>query len=326
MRPMLASKGTHVPDGTQWLHEVKWDGVRVLVRVSKGRVQLWSRNENDVTVAYPELQGLAELGHDVLLDGEIVAFAEGVPRFSAIADRMHVRNARRAEQLAGVNPVTLIVFDVLEVDGEDLMGRPLEARRARLESLGVQGTSWQVPATYDDGAMLQKATEQQGLEGIVSKKRSSLYFPGRRSPDWLKFPHRPTLSYVVGGWRLETDSESRLGALLVGEPTKDGLSYRGRVGSGIAGKRGQALIEVLAPLSTDRSPFCDEVPRVDARGTTWVRPQVVVEIAALGLTPGHRLRQPSYLGVRGDLDPASLVESVEPVETEVPTRTEVPDA
>jgi bifunctional non-homologous end joining protein LigD len=306
MRPMLATKGTHVPVGAEWLHEVKWDGIRVLAQVHEGRVRLWSRNENDVTVAYPELQGLAEVGHDALLDGEIVALADGVPRFSAIADRMHVRNARRVEQLAAVNPVTLIVFDLLELDGEDLTGRPLEERRARLETLGVEGTGWQVPATYDDGRMLLAATEQQGLEGIVSKKRGSLYVPGRRSADWLKFPHRPTLSYVVGGWRLETDSESRLGALLVGEPTGDGLSYRGRVGSGIAGKRGQALVEVLAPLAADRSPFCDEVPRIDAKGTTWVRPQVVVEIASLGLTPGMRLRQPSYLGVRDDLGPADL--------------------
>jgi bifunctional non-homologous end joining protein LigD len=306
MRPMFATKGTVVPRGGEWLHEVKWDGIRVLVRVESGAVRMWSRNENDVTVAYPELQGLAGLGPDLLLDGEIVALADGVPKFSAIADRMHVRNARRAEQLATVNPVTLIAFDLLAHDGEDLMGRPLTERRARLDALGVAGPHWQVPATYDDGDMLFTATEQQDLEGIVSKKRSSLYFPGRRSTDWLKFPHRPTLSYVVGGWRLETDSESRLGAVLVGQPTPKGLSYRGRVGSGIAGKVGQKLIEFLAPLTSDRSPFCDEVPRVDAKGTTWVRPEVVVEIASLGMTPGKRLRQPSYLGVREDLSPDDL--------------------
>jgi bifunctional non-homologous end joining protein LigD len=170
----------------------------------------------------------------------------------------------------------------------------------------VQGPSWQVPATYDDGEMLLEATKQQGLEGVVSKRRGSVYVPGRRSADWLKFPHRPTHSYVVGGWRLETDSGSRLGAVLVGQPTSSGLSYRGRVGSGIAGKVGQLLVGVLAPLTADRSPFCDEVPRVDALGTTWVRPQVVVEVASLGMTPGMRLRQPSYLGLREDLAPEDL--------------------
>jgi bifunctional non-homologous end joining protein LigD len=307
MRPMLATKGVGVPpSGEEWLHEVKWDGVRVIVEVHRSGVRLWSRNENDVSVAYPELQGLTGVGHDALLDGEVVALADGVPRFSAIADRMHVRNARRAEQLASANPVTLIAFDLLQVDGRDLTPLSLTERRARLEGLDVQGPSWQVPATYDDGAMLYAATEQQHLEGVVSKKRGSIYVPGRRSADWLKFPHRPTSTYVVGGWRLETDSESRLGAVLVGQPTGQGLSYRGRVGSGIAGKVGQRLVDVLAPLTTQTSPFCDEVPRVDAKGTTWVRPEVVVEIASLGMTPGLRLRQPAYLGVRHDLDPADL--------------------
>jgi bifunctional non-homologous end joining protein LigD len=303
---MLATKGTHVPTGPGWVHEVKWDGVRVLAQVRDGRLTLRSRNENDVTVAYPELHGLADLGHDVLLDGEIVALADGIPRFSAIADRMHVRNARRAEELSRVNPVTLLVFDVLELDGEDLTGRPLAERRTVLEGLGLEGRSWQVPATYDDGPMLLDATEQQGLEGIVSKKLSSHYLPGRRTESWLKFPHRPTLSYVVGGWRLETDSETRIGAVLVGQPTSKGLSYRGRVGSGIAGRTGQRLLEVLGPLAAEESPFCDEVPKVDAKGTTWVRPELVVEIASLGLTPGMKLRQPSYLGTRSDLTPADL--------------------
>jgi bifunctional non-homologous end joining protein LigD len=306
MRPMLATKGTHVPGGPEWVHEVKWDGVRVLAEVRDGRLRLHSRNENEITIAYPELRGLADVGHDVLLDGEIVAMADGVPRFSAIADRMHVRNVRRAEELSELNPVTLLVFDILALDGEDLTGRPLSERRAFLEKLELTGRSWQVPATYGDGAMLLEATEQQGLEGIVSKKLSSRYFPGRRTENWLKFPHRPTLSYVVGGWRLETDSETRIGAVLVGQPTSNGLSYRGRVGSGIAGRTGQRLLEVLGPLSTSASPFCDEVPKVDAKGTTWVRPELIVEIASLGLTPGKRLRQPSYLGTREDLTTADL--------------------
>lgn len=311
MRPMLASRGTAVPTGPGWVHEVKWDGVRVLVEVRDGRLRLTSRNENDVTVAYPELHGLAGLGRDVLLDGEVVAFDDGVPRFSAIADRMHVRNARRAEQLSHSNPVTLILFDLLRLDGDDLTGRPLAERRQALVSLGLDDTRWQVPAVYDDGPMLLEATRQQELEGIVSKKVDSRYVFGRRTTEWLKFAHRNTGSYVVGGWRLETDSASRLGALLVGEPTPQGLSYRGRIGSGLAGKQGQRLLELLEPLATDRSPFCDEVPKVDAKGTTWLRPELVVEIACLGVTPGGRLRQPSYQGVRTDLSAADLLTEAE---------------
>jgi bifunctional non-homologous end joining protein LigD len=309
MRPMLASKSTTVPAGAGWVHEVKWDGMRVLAEVRDGALTLWSRNENAVTVSFPELHDVGVLAaHDVLLDGEIVAMADGVPRFGALADRMHVSNAARARQLARSNPVTLIVFDVLRLDGRDLTGESWSVRREALESLEIGSAHWQVPPVYDDGEMLFDATKAQGLEGILSKRRSSTYQPGRRSKDWLKFPHRPTLSYVVGGWRHETDSDSRLGAVLVGAPGPDGLSYRGRVGSGITGKAAQRLLELLDPLRTDSSPFCDEVPRVDALGTVWVRPEVVVEVAALGVTQGGRLRQPSYQGVRFDLSPSDVGE------------------
>lgn len=306
MRPMLASRGTTVPSGPGWIHEVKWDGMRVLAEVAGGRLRLWSRNENDVTVSFPELAGLADVGHEVLLDGEVVALADGVPTFAALADRMHVTSARRAQVLAERNPVTLLVFDVLRIDREDLTGRPLSVRRTALESLHLTGPHWQVPATYDDGESLLAATEQQGLEGVVSKKVTSPYLPGRRSPDWLKFPNRPTESYVVGGWRYEADSGHRLGALLVGSPDKGGLRYRGRVGSGIAGRRGQQLRGLLDPLRTEASPFVDAVPRVDAAGTVWVRPELVVEVASLGTTAAGRLRQPSYQGVRSDLSPTDL--------------------
>jgi bifunctional non-homologous end joining protein LigD len=303
---MLASRGTSVPTGPEWVHEVKWDGMRVLVEVTAGRLRIWSRNENDVTVSFPELHDLAGIGHDVLLDGEVVAMANGVPTFGALADRMHVGNAARARRLAETNPVTLLAFDLLELDGRDLTGEPLSVRRTALESLSLAGPRWQVPATYDDGQTLLRATTEQGLEGVVSKKRGSRYHYGRRTKDWLKFPNRPTGSYVVGGWRYETDSTSRVGALLVGEPSPEGLRYRGRVGSGIAGAKARRLADLLQPLETDTSPFGDPVPRVDAAGTVWVRPELVVEVQSLGLTGAGRLRQPSYQGVRTDLAPADL--------------------
>jgi bifunctional non-homologous end joining protein LigD len=318
MRPMFATRGTTVPTGPEWLHEVKWDGMRVLVALEDGRLRITSRNENDVTVSFPELAALAApnaLGrHDILLDGEIVAFTDGRPVFGALADRMHVRNPQKAEAAAARNPVTLMVFDLLALDGLDVTTLPLRERRAALESLGLSAPHLQVPPTYDDGAALFEATRQRGLEGIVSKRRSSTYSFGRRSEDWVKLPHRPTLSYVVGGWRVETGSASRLGALLVGEPVPDGLRYRGRVGSGVTGRAALQLRELLAPLVRPGPPFTTEVPREDATGTTWVEPTVVVELASLGFTPQGRLRQPSYLGVRADLTVADLLPPAETVD------------
>jgi bifunctional non-homologous end joining protein LigD len=300
---MLATRGTHVPTGDDWTHEVKWDGMRVLVD-TRDRVRLTSRNENDVSVSFPELQALPT--EDVLLDGEVVAFGDGIPTFGALADRMHVSNPRRAAALATTNPVTLLVFDVLRYGDRDLSRLPLSERREILLGLDLNDDRWQTPPAYDDGRMLFDATRQQGLEGIVSKKLDSRYEFGARTRNWLKFAHRRRNSYVVGGWRPETGSETRLGALLVGEPTEDGLVYRGRVGSGIAGKVGPILQAALAPHARGSSPFVDEVPKLDALGTHWVDPVVVVDVEALGLTPQQRLRQPSYRGVRTDLGPEDL--------------------
>ncbi len=309
MRPMLATRGTTVPTGEAWRHEVKWDGMRVVVHARGGQVRVTSRNENDVTVSFPELRGLTSgtaLGAtDAVLDGEVVALSDGIPVFGALADRIHVGNARRAEQAMRSNPVTLMAFDLLSLDGHDVRELTWEQRRDALEQVLPAGASWQVPPTYDDGELLLEVTKQQGLEGVVSKRRTSPYRSGVRSADWLKFPHRDSVSVVVGGWRPETES-ARLGSLLVGEPTEDGLVYRGRVGSGLAGKAGERVAALLSGLKVSECPFCSEVPAVDARGATWVRPELVVEVASLGLTPQRRLRQPAYLSVRGDLEPGDL--------------------
>ena len=308
MRPMLASQGTRVPTGPDWVHEVKWDGMRVLADVHEGQLRLASRTEKDVTATFPELAGLALETEDALLDGEIVALEGGLPSFGALAERMHVQDRRKAAALAVARPVTFMVFDLLRLYGVDLTSRALKDRRATLERIGLEGAHWQVPPVYEDGEALQSATLEQGLEGVVSKRLSSKYHPGRRSSDWLKFPHRPTDSVVVGGWRPETTSTGRLGAVLVGRPTPEGLRYLGRVGSGLAGRAAVLLMERLEPLRVNASPFQDQVPRIDAEGTTWVRPEVVVDVTALGGTPGGRLRQPAYRGVRQDLTVADLLE------------------
>ena len=305
MRPMLASAGTAVPVGPQWAHEIKWDGMRLLADVADGRVRLSSRNENDVTSTFPELSTLAGPGmpDDMLLDGEVVALQAGLPSFSALSERMHVSNPRKVGTLTVTRPVTFMVFDLLRLGGVDLIAQPLAQRRAALERIGVAGPHAQVPPTYQDGVALQTATLEQRLEGVVSKRLSSRYRPGRRSPDWLKFAHRTSRSVVIGGWRLETGSASRLGSVLVGSPATDGLTYLGRVGSGLAGREQDRVLRALQGRSVDLSPFADEVPPMDAPGTLWVRPEVVIEVQSLGPSAQGRLRQPTYVGLRPDLSP-----------------------
>ncbi|HEV7195157.1 MAG TPA: DNA ligase, partial [Pedococcus sp.] len=146
--------------------------------------------------------------------------------------------------------------------------------------------------------------------GVVSKRLSSPYLAGRRSADWLKSPHRATVSVVVGGWRSEkTNDSGRLGAVLVGMPDgAGGWRYAGGVGSGIAGRAAVQLAAALAPLTRADSPFSTDVPRADAVGVTWVEPALVVEARTLEVTRDGRLRQPAYLGIRTDLTPQELLD------------------
>lgn len=278
--PMLATAGTHVPEGPDWAHELKWDGIRLLVDCTDEGVRMTTRNGNDRTASWPSI--VTHPGYDVLVDGEVVAFApDGRPHLGA---------------LGGGTPAQLMVFDLLRLHGRSTTGLPWSARRQLLESLDLGG--WQLPDVHVDGAMLLDFTRAHGIEGIVSKRRTSVYEPGVRSKNWLKFVHRHRASYVVGGWRPQVGTADRLASLLVGEPTAGGLMYRGRVGSGISGRDSTVLKDLLTPV--EASPFSDEVPRTDATGTTWVAPSVMVDVESHGPAV-HRLRQPSFIAIRTDL-------------------------
>jgi len=300
---MLATPGA-LPVGPEWLYEVKWDGMRVLADVADGAVRLFSRTERDVTVNFPELAGLHELGPDLLLDGEVVLLERGIPSFAALSDRIHTVTEPRAGTL---RPVTFMVFDLLRMYGVSLVDRTLADRRATVERLDVaRVANVSLSPVYPDGAALLAVTRSRGMEGVVAKRRDSPYRPGRRSPSWIKTAHQHTQVCLVGGWRPEKGSARRIGALLLGLPDPDGLRYVGRVGSGLAGASAQrALVERLVEVS--RPPFVERPPRPDSVGARWCDPVVVVEVAHLGWTEGGRLRQPVYRGVRDDLDPTQVL-------------------
>jgi len=310
MRPMLATPADPelgLPgDGHVWAYEVKWDGMRVLADVHEGRLRLWSRTGRDVTVAFPELSGLAAAHPDVLLDGEVIVLVGGKPSFAALGERMNVRDARRAEALARACPATLIAFDVLRLYGVDLTARPWQQRREALERLAPSGTAWQLSPVYDDRDALLRATREQGLEGVMAKRRAARYQPGVRSHDWVKLAHQHTQPCVVGGWRPESGSRERIGALLLGVWGETGrLGFVGRVGSGLSGAVEAELRRSLSPLRRDTPPFADPLPREDADGATWVEPRVVIEVRHVGRTEGGRLRAPVFGGVRADLEPST---------------------
>ncbi len=305
MEPMLATPAARtgaLPRGPQWAYEVKWDGVRALADTTTGVLRLWSRGGRDVTPAYPELSGLVDLPGTVL-DGEVVLLDGGRPSFAALAERMHVRDPRRTAAFARSRPVTYLVFDVLRVAGADVTSRAYDERRALLDGLPLPDRV-QLSPVYPDGDELWAVTAEHGLEGVVAKRRSSVYRPGVRSADWVKSAHQHHRTALVVGWREETSGSGRLGAVLLGAHDADGrLRYLGRAGSGLTGALATALHAAVTAQPRDTCPFDDDVPPLDARGTRWCAPVVVVDTRYLNRTPTGRLRQPVVRGVRTDTDP-----------------------
>jgi bifunctional non-homologous end joining protein LigD len=301
---MLATAGP-LPVGTAWAYELKWDGVRAIA-VCGGATHLYARKGNEITVAYPELGGLGVPLEDAVLDGEIVVMdAAGRPSFRDLAERMHVRERRRAAGLAASLPVTYLIFDLLRLNGVDLLEVPYAERRLLLEELAFDAGRWVVPPAFDDGPATMAASRENDLEGVVAKRLASLYRPGVRSPDWVKVKLESTGDFVVGGWR---PGAREIGGLLVGVPSAGGLAFRGRVGGGISNAAERLLASTLKPLVVRQSPFAETIPREDSRTAVWVRPEVVVELRFSERTRDGRLRFPRFLRLRDDKTPDEVVD------------------
>jgi bifunctional non-homologous end joining protein LigD len=308
LRPMLATAGELPAPGQQdtWAFEMKWDGVRAVVYLDRGELRVLTRNDREVSATYPEVRPLgAELRrHRVVLDGELVAFdAAGRPSFGELQARMHVQAPGRA--LLDRVPVSFLAFDLLHLDGTSLLDLSYDERRSALEELDLAGPNWAVPPAFPgQGTDAIAASQHQGLEGVVAKRRKATYQPGRRSRDWIKVKHVRMQEVVVGGWSPgEGNREGRIGALLLGVPDDDGrLVYVGHVGTGFTGRVLDELAALLQPLERTTPPFANEVPRLRARGAHWVDPQLVGEVAFGEWTRDERLRQPVWRGLRPDKD------------------------
>ncbi|HVA02238.1 MAG TPA: non-homologous end-joining DNA ligase [Acidimicrobiales bacterium] len=321
IRPMLATLGELPKDDEAWAYEFKWDGIRAISYVDGGRIRIESRNGNDLTRSFPELRALGEqLGsRRVVLDGEIVAFDDaGHPRFQLLQPRIHASDAHKATALAAEQPVVYVVFDVLYIDGESLLGLSYEDRRRRLEDLGLLATKpehWTLsPQFAGPGADVLRASRTQGLEGVLAKRLDSPYLPGKRSPSWTKVKNLLTQEVIVGGWTPGVGNrKGRLGSLLLGIPADrtvagntvvgEGLDYIGQVGTGFSVSTLDDLARRLEPRQAQRSPFVTPVPRRYENVAVWVKPTLVGEVSFSEWTNDGRLRHPSWRGLRDDKSP-----------------------
>lgn len=295
---MLATPVATLPDGAGWAFEFKWDGVRALLDVSEHAVRLHSRNDNEITAAYPELVALAADAGDALVDGEIVALADGLPSFELLQTRMHVRDAQQARELALSAPVTFVVFDLLRRYGVDLTARPYVDRRATLDRLVAERPGWTISPFFDDGAATLEAARQHGLEGVVAKRLAAPYRPGARGPDWVKLRFVRAGDFVVVGWEGAADRPAELSSLVLGYYTGDALDYAGKVGSGLDGRTSLRLRNALT--AREDCPLPATPPPSPGRVVTWCQPAVVVEVQFTAWTDDRRLRHPVFRGLRQD--------------------------
>jgi bifunctional non-homologous end joining protein LigD len=306
--PMLATLTGAAFDDDEWQFEPKWDGIRAIAICGED-TRLISRNDRDITVAYPELAGLHNrvVALDAMLDGEIVAFEDGVPSFQLLQQRMHLRDARKIEEMTRRIPVVFMVFDLLFLDGSDVTGRPLVERRLLLEELIVPAEFVQLsPVTEGRGRALFDAAAQQGLEGIMAKKRESRYQPGARSKEWLKVKVTFDADVVIAGWTEgEGNRKGSIGSLVMAVYDGDQLRYVGNVGTGFTQRSLADVVRSLEALEETAPAFPPEVirSRPELRKAHWVTPSLVAMVEHRQLTNVGRLRAPAFKGFRDDKAP-----------------------
>jgi bifunctional non-homologous end joining protein LigD len=300
---MAAQPVKELPEGDEWLYEPKLDGYRALLLKDGGQVRILSRNEKELTQMYPGIFAAA-LRLDtqrVVLDGEIVALAQdGRPSFQALQHR--ASHPKR--------PIVFYVFDALHLNGRNLMGEPLVKRRAQLA--GIVGEDPTIRLSLDlpgSVAAIVQALRAAGIEGVVAKRRDSIYQPGGRSSAWVKLKLEQQQEFVIGGYRPE--GATGLDALLVGYYEGKKLQFAGKVRAGFTPHIRRDVVEKLRPLAVSECPFANLPDASTGRwggGITaqqmhamrWTRPELVVQVRFTEWTADNRLRHAAILGLRFD--------------------------
>ncbi len=291
----------HVPTGSGWIHEMKYDGYRCLISIGGGDARVYTRSGLDWTDKFPEIAEAARAieCETALLDGEIVKLDEaGSTSFSALQQAIS----------EGGRGLTAFAFDALEIDGEDLTPLPNIERKARLASLLGDGRPPHI--LYADhivgqGEKLLEAMCAARQEGIISKKAEAPY-RGTRTKCWLKVKCTLRQEFVIVGWTPSAAKARGFRSLLLAVNDGGKLRYAGKVGTGFSMQLIQELLQELQNIEVPKAPV--EVPRADARGAHWVRPRLVAEIAFAEFTSEGVIRHPSFIGLRGDKPAEEVVE------------------
>ena len=314
IHPMLSTLVDKPFSRREWIFEIKWDGVRALAWIETGGVELHSRTGRVITRQYPDLASLPERvrARTAILDGEIVTLDEsGRSSFERLQSRMNVQTVTEALQRQA--PVTYYIFDLLYYDGYDLRAVPLVQRKELLRSAVTFGGRF-VYADHqaEKGKELFEVAQEQGLEGIIGKRATSLYSE-TRSPDWVKFKITRTVDAVVGGYTAPRGSREHFGALLAGLYEGEDLRYIGSVGTGFNEKTQREVYKSLKAIESETCPFALQ-PKTKEK-SYWVKPELVARIKYANWTQERNLRAPVFVTLLDDHNP---LESRFDVETPAP--------
>lgn len=306
--PQLATLVEHAPSGSSWLHEIKFDGYRLMAHIEQGGVRLMTRNGHDWTTRLRtqarQLKGLPV--NQAILDGELVALTEGgASSFRALQEAL---SRKQTAQLI------YQIFDLVYLDGHDLSAVPLsERKKALAQLLQAAGCDREGLLRYSDhvqgqGPQFFEQACALGLEGSIAKRANATYRSGR-SRQWLKVKcTQHHAEFVVGGYTPPSGARSGFGALLLGTFRNGQLEYAGRVGTGFSRQQLSELHTLLQQREISRSPFAPSPILPGSRGVHWVRPQLVVQVEFTERTRDGLLRQPSFRGLREDVDPGQVIE------------------
>jgi bifunctional non-homologous end joining protein LigD len=312
--PMKASLVSGPPVAGDWIYELKFDGFRTIAVKNGAEVQLFSRNAKEFTSRFPEIaDAVAKLNiESAVLDGEIVAVdSEGRSSFQLL----------QAVETEGVRPpLFFYVFDLLNENGLELTGKPLDERRARLRELLEKPPA---PIRFSseihgDPKKLLEEVRRRGLEGIIGKERDSLYEVDRRSRSWIKLKCAYEQEMVIGGFTPPEGSRQHFGALLVGFYESGKLKFAGKVGTGFNTALLKSLRQKMRVLERPTCPFANLPERVqgkwkqnitpgEMKHCRWVEPKLVCQVRLTEWTRDGKLRHPVFLGLRDDKDPSEVV-------------------
>lgn len=303
IEPMLAQSRRDVPVSENYIYEVKWDGIRVMISLNDDKIKLSSRNHIDLTAKFPELLNAEKSfrGTCGLFDGEIVCLDEkGRPDFKDVIHRMQRTNENDIQRAMKKFPAFCYVFDLLYLDGRSVVNEPLIRRREWLKDAIKKDTPYRVSEFVEDGESLFAAAREHRLEGIMAKDKNSKYLPGRRNDSWYKIKVRQTAeSYIIGYTEGKGSRGEHFGALHMGDMVEGKLVYRGKVGSGFDDKIIKEVFGELKKLKETKKPVSDKI--LDEKQTIWVAPKIIAEIEYSMMTRDGYYREGVFLRLRPDL-------------------------